>query len=691
MKDRYSLLHSTLYLALCVLFIFLLRPHIVRPALIGPDASEYIYCVEHHCLPHAPYILFLWAGFLLKPFVALDLGFVLLSVFSALGVLILFGLTIQNLYSSRLAGLLASLVMALSPAAIRYAGLQEIYPLQTFWVVLCWFLLTSGCSTFWAGLALGAALATHTGTLFAAPATLLLFCQTRNNHGRSPAREWRLGALGIALPLVLVGGWLLAVWISAHGLGGLRHLPLFLRGAAPSPDWTKVFGEGGVLFLKEWVIRVLNDLANFEVIGKGLCLTAVLSLLLQPKDRSAVWWLLSLPYLLYQALAGLLVDWGTYWLFVLPTVSASIALGVVNLTAKPRNLLGWLRPAVSLCGIAFAVINLPAFQKTAEVRSLLPWYHTTGEPMALCEWVRKNTTPETLVIQPANWTYSGLASALYTERLPIWPAGGMLQPGRWKPLFVDPVFEHTHKVTTTDFDRWLDAERPLVCFDQDPWTAWLGYWPDIDIGRYETRPILWLDQNQSGTSRSAEPQRLMAHVDIGKPSEERRFDVRYPKTAQWGSIELPLFRPTLFRIARRNDPSNPPEWVQHLQKKVDPNQRGGPPSLLEDGISFAAGEGELSLALAVKRNTDHQIRLLLQSGGADYAAECQVWSKGRWIATGRDMEKITVPPQVRFTELCFPIPAEFTYEGHIVVRWVPLLETPSLNAYAIDLYSGPGE
>ena len=46
------------------------------------DEVEYAYCVASNQLPHSPYILFLWMGYLLKPFVRLDWGYAGLSMFS---------------------------------------------------------------------------------------------------------------------------------------------------------------------------------------------------------------------------------------------------------------------------------------------------------------------------------------------------------------------------------------------------------------------------------------------------------------------------------------------------------------------------------------------------------------------------------------------------------------------------------
>jgi hypothetical protein len=667
------------YGCILALALYLILPHVPWLAVIGPDASEFIYCVEHHCLPHSPYLLFMWAGFLLKPFIRLDWGYSALSTVSALASIVFLGLTVERLHGSRVAGWTTALVMAIFPIAIRYAGLQEIYAMQLFMLSAAWW-FASGGNSVGCGLALGASLATHSGSLFAFPATLWIYSQSRR-----PWREWfHLTAAG-ALPNLLVLLWLAAIWVSSQGLSALPLLPLVLRGASPLPQWSVLFHPGGVDFFEKWMSKVWVDMTHFEVIGAGLCWMGGVALLLQPLRVSAPWWLLSLPYLLYEATTGTLLDWGIFWVFVAPGIAVGLGLGLASFPIMKKQPLHQARFAVSVVGLLCGFSVLPAFQKTAEIRDLLPWYRATGEQMALCDWVRENTPADTLVIQPSDWSCAGLASALYTDRIPVFNTYGMLNPGPWRPLNVSQAFGDTPAVTTGMFETWLKEERPFVCFDADPFHSWLSFWPFVDTDRYEARPILWLDQNQTGTSAIWEGPERTALVHLGSPTEETAFQVEYPDSAQKGALELPLFHPTLYQIARKADPLEAPGWSRELQSHVPESQRGAVPVLKRSGIAFKAIEGDLSMTLPVIPGRNHALRLLLQSGGADYIVECQVWFHRRWYRTGLDMERITIEPKTRFSELYFPIPAKFVQDRAIKLRLVPVDETPLFNAYEVEL------
>jgi hypothetical protein len=208
----------------------------------------------------------------------------------------------------------------------------------------------------------------------------------------------------------------------------------------------------------------------------------------------------------------------------------------------------------------------------------------------------------------------------------------------------------------------------------------------VDIDRYETRPILWLDQNHSGSSRLWERiDKVVARIDIGSPSDEERFHVRYPGSAEKAAVELWEYHPTLYRIARKTDPPDPPSWARRLQELVPEHQRGGVPHLREDGVGFFSEDEGVSFESPSVAGEDHIVRAILNSGGDDRAVACQVFFRGRWVETGRDMEKIVVEPIMRFTDLYFRIPGRLVEGGNLRVRLVPIANTTHMNAYRAEV------
>ena len=680
--------------AILVLFAFWLRlPHFTPLALIGSDGSEYVYCVQQGVLPHSPYVLHYWVGWLLNLVVPLDWGYSALTMVSSLVAIPLFGLAIETLGSSRPAGWISALVLAVTPVSIRFAGFQEVYAFQFLWLCLAWWGGICRKSGLLCGIGMGAAFATHSGTLFAIPATLLLFRQAWTKEAADrpdepvaqPWSPWIQTFVGFAVPVGLATMWLLYIWLRYHGLGKMGLLFYFLRGAAPSPRIGMLFGHGALTYWGEQILRTWRDVSSHEVTGPVLLSMGAISLLLLPFKKSFPWWLLCLPYLLYEIAMGYSLDEGIYLIFIAPAIAAALGTNLAFLAANLRSPFAWLRGSASAAGVLAALLSLPAYQKTAEYRNLLPWIQRHSATMALCNWVRENTPPDTLVIQPVDWDPTGLSSTLYSGRTPLFNDGEILLAEPWKPLFTHPVFKHVRSITTNDFEEWIGKERPLVCFDADPFRSWGCYWPFVHLDRYETRPILWLDQNQSGTSRFWKNTQTLARIDVGNATEEKRYEVRYPVSANRGETEMWLFRPTLYRVARKTDPEEDPEWVRRLQERVPPEQRGAAPVLREDGVSFEDNGTGLSFQTPAIPDRDHVVRLLLNSGGDEYAVACQVQRGGKWVETDRDMEKIVVEPVMRFTDLYFRIPGRLVDKESLNVRFVPLMKTRYLNAFLVEV------
>lgn len=672
------------YLLLLLFALFLRLPHFTPLALIGSDGSEYVYCVEEGYFPHSPYILHMAAGFVIDLFVSLDWGYSALSMAASLLSILLLGGVVHALTGSFWAGWFAALIHAVTPVSIRFAGFQEVYAYQLFWIVLGWFLLLRKKSHLWGGVAIGAAFATHTGTVFALPTTLLLLLFSLEGRGLSKPTFAALGrfAAGIVIPVAAAFGWLGWIWITKSGQP-LSLLPVYIRGAAPSPNLGLLFGPDGVDYLEEQILRTWRDLSDIEVIGPALLIGGFLSFLLVGLRRSLPWLLLSLPYLAYEIAMGYALDPGIFLVFVAPTVAVGMGCLAASFIRGTQE--GWgLLPLIPLLAVLLGGgFTLAQFQRTAEVRNLLPWLQNESSTMALSRFVRDHSPEDTLLIQPVDWDPTGLASTLYSRRTPLFNDGEILLLEPWKPLFTHPIFNHVRSVKTEDFDRWLDEERPILCFDPDPFRAWGCYWPFVDIDRFETRPLLWLDRNQSGTSLHTENGFPLVEFEVGDASAAASFDLRIPDSAARAEVVLPMFRPTLYRIARKTDPPDHPAWASDLQSLVPENQREPVPEIRLSGVGFDAAAGVVEVELPAVPEKDLAIGLTLNSHGAEYIVECRVEVGGRWKAVGRDMEKIVVGETMQFADLYFKIPGNLISDSSVRVRFLPVLGTERLNAYRL--------
>ncbi|MCA9449226.1 MAG: hypothetical protein KC931_19055, partial [Candidatus Omnitrophica bacterium] len=494
--------------------------------------------------------------------------------------------------------------------------------------------------------------------------------------------------LGFFLPVALAFGWLTIIWVTRSGQD-LSLLPVFIRGAAPSPNLAALFGPDAGEYLEEQLVRTWTDLSNIEVIGPTLLVGGFLSFLLVPFSRSLPWLLLSIPYLLYEIAMGYALDSGIFLIFVAPTVA--VGVGYLFNAFLKSNRGGWgLIPLIPLLAIGIGSgFTLKDFQKTAEIRNLLPWLQPESATMSLCRFVREQTPEETLLIQPVDWDPTGLASTLYSHRTPLFNDGEILLAEPWKPLFTHPVFNHVRSVKTEDFDRWIEEDRPVICFDADPFTSWGCYWPFVDIEKFETRPILWLDQNQSGSSDGWGEGFLLAEFEPGEATATPGFNLRIPESAGLADIELPVFRPVLYRIARKTDPPEHPDWAKNLQRLVPETQRGDVPRIQLKGVGFEAKEGNVEANLPTLPHQDHLIRLTINSHGADYAVECQIKRGGRWITVGQEMEKIVTGPLMQFADLYFEIPKEWVDSNYLEVRFKAILGTERFNAYRVSISAVP--
>jgi hypothetical protein len=740
---RSQRLNMAVYLAIMVVAMLLRSPHFSSLAVVGSDPAIYTYCAEHKIFPHAPYVIYTLVGLLLKNFVRLDWGYSVVSMISSLVSVLFFAWSVESLYRSRVAGWVAGFVLACTPICVRLAGIQEVYALQFLFLSMTWYVCSGGNHPLLAGLLFGTTMATHSGVIFALPTTLLLLWKTTHDRvvsvtgeggegGSSSLEVWiprQACVRAIVIFLVAAGavglhavGWIAYLWITTPGAPELSYLPVFLRGSAPSLDWNN-FSQGGVIhhFLIQ-IIRVWSDLSDFQVIGAKLLTLSILALLLHPWRITAPWWLLSLPYLFYEILVTRSLDAGIYCVFIVPALAAGLGLcaivprevsrtgGIVALTLAilqfffdvldmdttvwiaatlsvaflvgRLQLLTTARVTTLLLGLFFAINDSEDFQSTAKVRNLMPWYREQGAPFVLSAWVRENTPKDTIVCHPMDWLYSPYSAPLYSGREPIFRGADRLALTPWRPLM--QALNALPLVTIENIESWLSQGRPMVSYDPEPFTGYLTYWRPEFSERYEARPILWLNRNQSGTSDYSSGCQTLVSVDIGDATAERQVNLRIPDTAVRTTLCAPVYHPTLYWIARRTDKETP-TWVRELENKVPSDQWGAPPQVRDEGIGIEKSKAVIFLDLPAIPGKTHILRQRIQSGGLlQFVTNCSIEKNGKWIRIGADMEQIMGPPDLQFTDFFFQVPGDTIRRDHVTLQLSAAHGCKEINVFQLD-------
>ncbi|HKI84512.1 MAG TPA: hypothetical protein VKA63_09265, partial [Candidatus Krumholzibacteria bacterium] len=220
-----------------------LRFHALHFYAFTADGCEYVSALRDGYLPHSPYVLYYWIGWLLHRFFPADIALSILSMSAGIALPVLLGWLVSGTTGSRLTGLSAAMIYALSPVCVVGSGFVEIYPLQTALLLLALALCSKGGgkAVLPASLVYGAAIATHSGSLFVFPAFAYLVLRAargRSREGRAGSMRWRLllagGGCVLLLP-VLAAGWLALLFQSSAPLDPWAKWLIYLRGIAPTP------------------------------------------------------------------------------------------------------------------------------------------------------------------------------------------------------------------------------------------------------------------------------------------------------------------------------------------------------------------------------------------------------------------------------------------------------------------------
>lgn len=307
------------------------------------DGCEYVSALRDGYLPHSPYVLYYWIGWLLHHFLPADIALSLLSLSAGLALPLLLGWLVSRMTGSRLASLSAATIYSISPVCVAGAGFVEVYPLQTALLLVTLALAAKGGAraALAASLVYGAAIATHTGSLFAFPAFLYLVLRAIRQNSRQASIgsiRWRLpvaaGALVLLVP-ALAAGWLALLFLKSSPSDPWREWLVYLRGIAPSPAIT--FSE--LVALPAAMVRtsfhMLDSTTGWRFIPGILLVMAVSACWRRHRTSLLLWLGFSAPYVIYESLLGEALDRGVYTVFIAPAVAGTLACGVEALFATP--------------------------------------------------------------------------------------------------------------------------------------------------------------------------------------------------------------------------------------------------------------------------------------------------------------------------------------------------------------------
>lgn len=321
-----------------------LRFHALHFYAFTADGCEYVSALRDGYLPHSPYVLYYWIGWLFHRFFPADIALSILSMSAGVTLPILLGWLVGGTTGSRIAGLSAAMIYALSPVCVAGSGFVEIYPLQTALLLLALALCSKGGrkAVLSGSLVYGAAIATHSGSLFAFPAFAYLVLRAARRNSREgnagSIRWWLLMASGgcVLLLPVLAAGWLALLFLRTAPLDPWAEWLIYLRGIAPSPSLTLSRGLALPAEMGRSLFRMLDSTLGWRFVPALLLLLSASVCWKRNRSFLLLWLGFSAPYLIYESLLGEVLDRGVYTVFIVPAVAAILACGIEALLSRRR-------------------------------------------------------------------------------------------------------------------------------------------------------------------------------------------------------------------------------------------------------------------------------------------------------------------------------------------------------------------
>ena len=505
------------------------------------DAAEYSWCLRKSYLPHSPYLVFFLAGRLLHLFWTPPVALALLSAFAGIGALVLFYEILWRRLRRVFPAALATLLLGVSGVFVREATHQEVYALQTTWLLLALLLSTSRPA--WSGVVFGVAMATHSSSLFVAPALLLPFfvgqaAPADSAVGQAAPADSAVGQAAPADPSVESAGcacptrravtlWLLgtALAVALAATAVVLMLPVEPDASRLDEGISYLKGINPSLDAKRWNLDFLarscaGQLVRLFAIGDpqvsippprypvgftALHLLAALAgaaLVLRRHRSMALWILYPAPYLAYELLLGASPDLGAYLPLVAPAVCALAGLAVGQLYRRERRL-GAVVAAVLLAPSALRIAedwNRPHDEAVA---------HFSPQVLAAL-WLDVHLPEDAVVVNTVEPTFN--AVAYYSGRQPIFIDGRRASIFRNRGAFTPVNVGSFEPLSTSILADLVRGGRWVVALDSEAFD-------EVPSARLDASRFVWREIEVIDLSAAAQldrtSRRLGEHLVSG--------------------------------------------------------------------------------------------------------------------------------------------------------------------------------
>jgi hypothetical protein len=451
----------------------------------GWDQAEYCWAIQSDYLPHSPYIFYFLLGKMLGVVLSAPAALAALSFVSGLLALWLLTGTAARLLGSEegptlvdhWAATLAALLVGGTFVFVRQAGTQEIYLLQCCLLVGAAYSVTRAAGArqlLLCGIMCGAAVALHSGSVFALPALGWLALARADRPRGQLALLW-IGSLSITAAI----GVALVAALLPTGV----ELSSYLLGIAPPVTLERI---GDPRFLSKSIAATLQRLTNHDIpivrfppetgplglsflhLGAGAVGAGIALWRSRRIGIFVVLW--AAPYFAYEIALGWSIDWGVYTVFLLPALALTLAFLFRPVLATVTLLSWWGRGSALLlvAMVAAAVVpNVVLFANHWNDAESDQLEHFSDLAIAAL-WIREHASSQALVLQPSS---EGNVNILpyYSQRQHALIHGPRFEVFDAFGVRFSPLNSRSYSLLTTErLDAWIRAGREIIAFERNP-------------------------------------------------------------------------------------------------------------------------------------------------------------------------------------------------------------------------------
>ncbi len=384
----------------------------------GDDQSEYSTNLKINYLPHAPYFLHFLLGKLFSLIIDPAIALSIISALSAFSSIILYYLICKKYIKlsesvtenkSRIFAIIATVLFSFNDLFLFLSGYQEVYALQLLFILLSIFLIISHNYLF-AGVCLGLAFSTHTGTIFLFPAIvyiLFLFNSSRHNTV--------IFIIGILSMVVFIYGYFYMTLAIPDNIGRLSYFTMYIKGIAPKLNLVDLLS---IKKLTAAFIMLLNNLTSADNVwgyNKYYVVFGYFSVIMSISSniRYSVFWVFYMfLYLIYESLIGCL-DQHLYVVYLIPAFAYFVAYFTFRLylLSKKQSILGKIKAYAPFLVVLYFVY--PAYcggntgNKFIGITKIKEGILNHYDQWVLSIiWANQNLPAESILITPAHRSYA---------------------------------------------------------------------------------------------------------------------------------------------------------------------------------------------------------------------------------------------------------------------------------------------